>query len=61
MPIALHSIRSDHAFREQLRYNLLIRSFLDMSFNERGLGQSNFARLREWQVDTDGPAESSTR
>lgn len=51
--IALYSIRGDRAFCEQLDYNLLFRWFLDMGFEEPGLDQSNFSRLRERLVETD--------
>ena len=51
--IALHSVRSDRLFCQMLDYNILFRWFLDMSFEDAGLDQSNFTRLRERLVETD--------
>jgi len=51
--IALHSIRSDRQFCEQLDYNILFRWFLDMDLESASLDQSNFSRLRERLVATD--------
>jgi transposase len=52
--IALHSIRSERMFCEQLEYNLLYRWFLDMDMVEPGFDPSTFshnrARLMEHEV-----------
>ena len=44
--IALHSIRSERQFCEQLQYNLLFRWFLDMDMLEQAFDASTFSRLR---------------
>lgn len=51
--IALHSIRSDRQFCEQLDYNILFHWFLDMDLKSTSLDQSIFSRLRKRLVPTD--------
>ena len=45
--IALHSIRSERQFCEQLEYNLLYRWFVDMDMLEASFDPSTFSRNRE--------------
>ena len=45
--IALHSIRSERQFCEQLEYNLLFRWFVDMDMLEEAFDASTFSRNRE--------------
>jgi transposase len=45
--IALHSIRSERQFCEQLEYNLLFRWFVDMDMLEQAFDASTFSRNRE--------------
>lgn len=45
--IALHSIRSERQYCEQLQYNLLLRWFLDMDLLEEAFDASTFSRNRE--------------
>lgn len=45
--MALHSVRSERLFCEQLDYNLLYRWFLDMDFEERSFDHSTFSFNRE--------------
>jgi len=45
--IALHSVRSERMFCEQIRYNLLFRWFLDLEANEEGFDASTFSQNRE--------------
>ena len=45
--IALHSIRSERQFCEQLEYNLLFRWFVDMEMLEAAFDASTFSRNRE--------------
>lgn len=45
--IALHSIRSDRQFCEQLRYNILFRWFLDLGLDEAIFDASTFSKNRE--------------
>lgn len=45
--IALHSIRSERQFCEQLEYNLLFRWFVDMDMLEVAFDASTFSRNRE--------------
>lgn len=45
--IALHSVRSERQFCEQLNYNLLFRWFLDMDMLEEAFDASTFSRNRE--------------
>lgn len=42
--IALHSIRSERQFCEQLEYNLLFRWFVDMDMLEEAFDASTFSR-----------------
>jgi len=43
--IALHSIRSERQFCEQLQYNLLFRWFLDMDMLEQAFDASTFSQV----------------
>lgn len=45
--MALHSVRSERLFCEQLDYNLLFRWFLDMDIEERSFDHSTFSFNRE--------------
>jgi transposase len=45
--MALHSVRSERLFCEQLNYNLLYRWFLDMDLEERSFDHSTFSFNRE--------------
>ena len=45
--MALHSVRSERLFCEQLDYNLLYRWFLDMNLEERSFDHSTFSFNRE--------------
>lgn len=45
--MALHSVRSERLFCEQLDYNLLYRWFLDMDLEERSFDHSTFSFNRE--------------
>jgi transposase len=45
--MALHTVRSERQFCEQLNYNLLFRWFLDMDMTEQGWEHSSFTRNRE--------------
>ena len=45
--IALHSIRSERQFCEQLEYNLLFRWFVDMDMLEAAFDASTFSKNRE--------------
>ena len=49
--IALHSIRSERQFCEQLEYNLLYRWFLDMDLMEPAFDASTFSRNRQRMLD----------
>lgn len=51
--IALHSIRSERMFCEQLEYNLLYRWFLDMDMTERGFDPTTFSHNRQRLMDHD--------
>jgi len=45
--IALHSVRSERQFCEQLQYNLLFRWFLDMELEENSFDATVFSKNRE--------------
>src|SRR3954452_19232586 len=45
--IALHSLRSERAFCEELEYNLLFRWFLDMDLLEPGFDATTFSQNRQ--------------
>src|ERR1044071_8625437 len=45
--ISLYSIRSERAFCEELRYNLLFRWFLDLDLDTPGFDQSTFVQSRQ--------------
>lgn len=51
--IALHSVRSERLFCEQLGYNLLFRWFLDMDMVEAPFDASTFSRNRERLLEHD--------
>jgi len=51
--MALHSIRSERMFCEQLDYNLLYRWFLNMSLDERSFDHSTFSFNRKRLLDHD--------
>lgn len=51
--IALHSVRSERQFCEQLEYNLLYRWFLDMDMMEPAFDASTFSRNRQRMLDAD--------
>ena len=55
--IALHSIRSERQFCEQLQYNLLFRWFLDMDMLEQAFDASTFSRNRERLLEHEVAAE----
>jgi transposase len=55
--IALHSIRSERQFCEQLQYNLLFRWFLDMDMLEQAFDASTFSRNRERLLQHEVAAE----
>jgi transposase len=50
--IALHSVRSERQFCEQLEYNLLFRWFLDMDLMEPAFDASTFSRNRQRMLDS---------
>lgn len=51
--IALHSIRSERQFCEQLDYNLLFRWFLDMDMDEPSFDPTTFGKNRERMMSHD--------
>jgi len=51
--IALHSVRSERQFCEQLEYNLLYRWLLDMDLMEPAFDASTFSRNRQRMLDAD--------
>jgi len=51
--IALHSVRSERQFCEQLEYNLLYRWFLDMDLVQPAFDASTFSRNRQRMLDSD--------
>ena len=55
--IALHSIRSERQFCEQLEYNLLFRWFLDMDMLEPAFDPTTFTKNRQRLMDADIAAE----
>lgn len=55
--IALHSVRSERQFCEQLEYNLLFRWFLDMDLMEQAFDASTFSRNRQRMLDSDIAAQ----
>lgn len=54
--IALHSVRSERMFCEQLSYNLLYRWFLDMDMVEPVFDASTFSRNRDRLIEHDAAA-----
>ena len=55
--IALHSVRSERQFCEQLEYNLLFRWFLDMDRVQPAFDASTFSRNRQRMLDSDIAAQ----
>jgi len=55
--IALHSVRSERQFCEQLEYNLLFRWFLDMDMVQPAFDASTFSRNRQRMLDSDIAAQ----
>ena len=55
--IALHSVRSERQFCQQLQYNLLFRWFLDMDRVEPAFDASTFSRNRQRMLDSDIAAQ----
>jgi len=51
--IALHSVRSERQFCEQLEYNLLYRWFLDMDLMDPAFDASTFSRDRQRMLGAD--------
>ncbi len=51
--IALHSVRSERAFCEELEYNLLYRWFLDMDLMERSFDATVFTKNRQRLMEHD--------
>jgi transposase len=51
--MALHSVRSERQFCEQLDYNLLFRWFLDMGMEEASFDHSTFSLNRERLLEHD--------
>jgi transposase len=51
--IALHSVRSERQFCEQLDYNLLFRWFLDMELEEKSFDATVFSKNRERLMEHD--------
>jgi transposase len=51
--IALHTVRSERQFCEQLRYNLLFRWFLDMDMSEEVFDASTFSQNQERLIQHD--------
>ena len=49
--MALHTVRSDRHFCEQIDYNLLFRWFLDMSVDEPTFDASSFSRNRDRRLE----------
>jgi len=47
MLVALYTLRSERAFREELEYNLLYSWFLDMDLIEPGFDASTFSKSQE--------------
>lgn len=54
--IALHSVRSERMFCEQLSYNLLYRWFLDIDMVEPVFDASTFSRNRDRLIEHDAAA-----
>ena len=55
--MALHSVRSERQFCEQLEYNLLFRWFLDMDLMQPAFDASTFSRNRQRMLDSDIAAQ----
>ena len=61
LPMALHTVRGERLFREQLDYNLLFRWFLDMEVAAPSFDHSTFARNRARRLAHDVAREFFTR
>src|ERR1700726_2744651 len=59
--MALHTVRSERMFCEQLDYNLLFRWFLDMDVAEPSFDHSTFSRNRARLLEHDVAREFFTR
>src|SRR6202158_6336446 len=59
--MALHTVRSEPMFCEQLDYNLLFRWFLDMDVAEPSFDHSTFSRNRARLLEQDMAREFFTR
>src|ERR1700676_2781842 len=55
--MALHTVRSERMFCEQLDYNLLFRWFLDLNWDEPGFDHSSFSRNRARLLEHDVAGE----
>lgn len=51
--MALHGVRSERQFCEQLGYNLLFQWFLDMDLSESAFDHSTFSKNRQRLMDQD--------
>jgi transposase len=51
--MALHTVRSERLFCEQLQYNLLFRWFLDMDMVEQPFDHSTFSQNRQRLIEHD--------
>ena len=59
--ISLYSIRSERAFCQELDYNPLYRSFLDMDLTEPSFDPTVFTKNREKAAETQGGKEAVRR
>lgn len=57
--MALFSIRSERQFCEQLRFNLLLKWFLDLNTDDPGFDHSSFSKNRQGCWNTMSPTTSS--
>src|SRR5882724_12520887 len=55
--MALHTVRSERMFCEQLDYNLLFRWFLDLNWDEPSFDHSTFSRNRGRLLEHDVAGE----
>src|ERR1700680_5254406 len=55
--MSLDTVRSERMFCEQLDYNLLFRSFLDLNWDEPGFDHSSFSRNRARLLEHDVAGE----
>ena len=59
--MALHTVRSERMFCEQLDYNLLFRWFLDLDVDEASFDHSTFSRNRARLLEHEVAREFFTR